>query len=268
MQTMIKSGPTTSQIPLPASASALAPAPAPTPAPAPVIVDPVRGSMWVTTQLRRAILDGQYVNGEKLPSERQFGVAFGASRATIRTALVRLESERLVTRRLGSGTFVSFQPRSDADDFAELTGPLELIDVRLGIEPAMARLAVLNATARDIERLAAAIDRVDLASGDADGFTLWDREFHQLICEATRNPLLVWVYSQINAVRTHTQWNAMKDKVLTPARIAEYNVQHGAIFEAIRSRDVEKAVALVTAHLRSARRQLVGFNADGKRVIE
>jgi DNA-binding FadR family transcriptional regulator len=216
--------------------------------------------MWVTTQLRRAILDGRYVHGEKLPAERQFATAFGASRATIRAALVRLEGERLVTRRLGSGTFVSFQSRNDADDFAEMTGPLELIEVRLGIEPTMVRLAVLNATARDIERIASTIGRMEESCGDPQSFTLWDKEFHQLICEATRNPLLQWMYRQINAVRNHKQWDAMKDKVLTPARIAEYNEQHLSIFEAISSRDVESAVALVIAHLHLARRQLLGAN--------
>lgn len=230
-----------------------------------LISDPVRGSTWLTAQLRRAILGGQYAHGEKLPAERQFAAAFGASRATIRTALVRLESERLVTRRLGSGTYVSFQADSDsAEDVAELTGPLELIDVRLGIEPMMLRLAVLNATARDIERIATTVARMESASGDAESFTLWDREFHQLICEATRNPLMIWVYRQINAVRTHTQWNAMKDKILTPERIVEYNKQHAAIFDAIRTRDVESAVAMMTTHLHSARRQLLGANMDNR----
>lgn len=227
-----------------------------------VIPDPVRGSTWVTTQLRRAILEGRYVHGEKLPAERQFAVAFGASRATIRTALVRLESERLVTRRLGSGTFVNFQSGNDEEDVAELTGPLELIDVRLGVEPNMVRLAVMNATARDLDRIASAIARMEESSGDAECFTAWDREFHQLICDATRNPLLVWVYRQINEVRTHSQWNAMKDKVLTPTRIAEYNQQHLAIYEAIRSRDIDAAVSMVTSHLHSARRQLMGVNSE------
>ena len=230
--------------------------------PASVIPDPVRGSMWVTTQLRRAILEGRYAHGEKLPAERQFAAAFGASRATIRTALVRLESEHLVTRRLGSGTFVNFEARAESEDFAELTGPLQLIDVRLGIEPSMVRLAVLNATARDVERIANAIDRMGAASSNAEGFTAWDREFHMLICEATRNPLMLWVYRQINAVRTRNQWNTVKDKVLTPVRIRDYNEQHAAIFEAIRSRDVEKAVGIVTLHLHAARRQLVGASAD------
>jgi DNA-binding FadR family transcriptional regulator len=222
------------------------------------MTDPVRGSAWITGQLRQAILAGSYTPGEKLPAERQFASAFGASRATIRTALSRLETERLVTRRMGAGTFVNAGARGSNEEVAELTSPLELIDVRLGLEPNMVRLAVLNATGRDIERLASAIERMETAGADSESFTLWDEEFHQLIAEATRNPLMVWIYRKINDVRTHSQWNAMKSKVLTPQRIAEYNEEHLALYEAIRSRDIEAAVAIVTNHLHSAKRQLTG----------
>jgi DNA-binding FadR family transcriptional regulator len=220
-----------------------------------------RGSSWITEQLRQAILQGSYAPGERLPAERQFASAFGASRATIRTALSRLETERLVTRRLGAGTFVNSRAADSGEAIAELTSPLELIDVRVGLEPTMVRLAVLNATGRDIEHLAGAIARMEASSGDSESFTRWDKEFHQLIADATRNPLMVWIYRQINEVRTHRQWNAMKDKVLTPQRIAEYNEQHAAMYEAIRTRDIETAVAVITNHLHYARRQLMGANS-------
>jgi DNA-binding FadR family transcriptional regulator len=212
--------------------------------PVSVITDPVHGSSWITGQLRQAIVEGGYTHGEKLPAERQLAAAFGASRTTVRTALDQLEVERLVTRRVGSGTFVNFRAQGNPEDIAELTSPIELIEVRLGIEPNMVRLAVLNATARDIERLALAIDRMDHASN------------------ATRNPLMVWVYRQINVVRGHGQWTAMRDKVLTTERIAEYNTQHRALYDAVRSRDTEAAVAIVTNHLHYARRQLVGANSE------
>ena len=228
--------------------------------PGSAMTDPVHGSVWITGQLRQAILAGRYAPGEKLPAERQFASAFGASRATIRTALSRLETEQLVTRRPGAGTFVNVDARAGNDEVAELTSPLELIEVRLGLEPSMVRLAVLNATGRDIERLASAIERMEAAGGDSESFTLWDEEFHELIAEATRNPLMVWIYRKINDVRTHSQWNAMKSKVLTPQRIAEYNEQHLALYEAIRTRDIEAAVAIVTQHLHAARRQLMGAN--------
>src|SRR5580693_8867585 len=102
-------------------------------APGSAITDRVRGSVWITGQLRQAILDGRYAYGEKLPAERQFASAFGASRATIRTALNRLEGEGLVTRRLGAGTFGVHRNRSGTEEIAELTSPLELIEVRIGI---------------------------------------------------------------------------------------------------------------------------------------
>src|ERR1700730_11027918 len=62
-----------------------------------VVADPVHGSVWITEQLRQAILEGRYAHREKLPAERHFASVFGASRATIRTALCRLEAERLLT---------------------------------------------------------------------------------------------------------------------------------------------------------------------------
>jgi DNA-binding GntR family transcriptional regulator len=72
----------------------------------------------------------------------------------------------------------------------------------------------------------------------------------------------VALYRQINEVRAHKQWNAMKDKVLTAERIADYNHQHRSLYEAIRSRDVEAAVAMITNHLHQARRQLLGAGSE------
>jgi DNA-binding FadR family transcriptional regulator len=177
-------------------------------------------------------------------------------------ALDQLEQERLVTRRVGAGTFVNYRGTDPADDVTELTSPLELIEVRLALEPHMTRLAVLNATARDVDRLAELMERLATACADSEGFTQWDEDFHLAIAECTRNPLLVSLYRQINDVRTHKQWNAMKDKVLTAERIADYNAQHRNLFEAIRSRDVEGAVAIITAHLHQARRQLLGAGSE------
>src|SRR5690606_18128174 len=132
---------------------------------------------------------------------------YGASRTTIRAALGQLEQERLVSRRVGSGTFVNFRAPSDAEDIAEQTSPVELIEVRLAIEPHMVRLAVLNATARDIDRLSEIMTRMAAGSIDSETFTEFDEQFHLLIAEATRNPLMLWLYRQINLVRTHSQWN-------------------------------------------------------------
>ena len=66
------------------------------------------------------------------------------------------------------------------------------------------------------------------------------------------------MYQQVNMVRLHAQWNRMKRLILSHEKIALYNEQHRAIYEAIRHRDVQGAVDLVTRHLEQARQDLIG----------
>ncbi|MBC6440837.1 MAG: FadR family transcriptional regulator [Rhodospirillales bacterium] len=210
----------------------------------------------IAAQLRQAILDGVYVDGERLPAERQLATALSSSRTTVREALRILEHNHLVSRRVGSGTFVTFRPEAGEDDVAEVTSPIELVEVRIAVEPHMVRLATLHATLRDLHRIAEALKALEADGLWAEGFTRHDRTFHQSIADATRNPLMVSLYRQINHVRGHRQWNAMKDKVLTPESMEAYNREHRALYDALRARDAELAVEIVLRHLDAARQQL------------
>ncbi len=218
----------------------------------------VRGASGVVAHLRKAIFDGIYLYGDRLPAERQLARAFGCSRSTVREALRVLEEAGLIARRIGSGTFVAYRPGASAeDDVSEITSPVELIEVRLALEPRMVRLVAVNATARDFERLDEALARLEESGADADRFTQWDRRFHQLLAEATHNPLMSALYRQVNHVRGHRQWSAMKDKILSAERIADYNRQHRALTRALHARDGEAAQRIITRHLRDARRDLL-----------
>jgi DNA-binding FadR family transcriptional regulator len=81
------------------------------------------------------------------------------------------------------------------------------------------------------------------------------------VANATHNPLAIWIYRQINEVRQHTQWSRVKDKVLTPARIASYNRQHRALFESIAGRHAESAIELINRHLAEAKSDLIGVQS-------
>jgi DNA-binding FadR family transcriptional regulator len=220
------------------------------------------GSSAIAARLRQAILDGKYADGERLPAERKLAQHFKASRSTVREALRRLEESRLVTRRIGSGTFVSHRPALDQSNIAEVTSPVELIEVRLAVEPQMARLVVVNATQRDLERLGETLEQVESCGGDREFFSRADEQFHLTLAECTRNPLMVWLYRQINDVRSHALWNGMKDKILTEARIAAYNRQHRELYEALCNRDVDAAPQIIAAHLEKARRDLLGVDSQ------
>ena len=220
----------------------------------------VGGSAGITTRLRKAIVEGAYGFNERLPSERHLAEYFGASRGTVREALRQLQELNMVSRQVGSGTFVTYREMSGQVEIAEDTSTLELIDVRFGIEPQIVRLAVANATLVDVERLRTALEKVENTKNDPVAFTRADTSFHLALAECTRNRLMVWLYQLINEIRGHGQWSAMKDKILKPDRISEYNAQHRELFNSIASRNLEQAVEIINAHLERARTDLVGAN--------
>jgi DNA-binding FadR family transcriptional regulator len=217
-----------------------------------------KGAAAIAGRLRAAILEGTYVPGQRLPAERHLAEHFGTSRNTVREALRQLEEMALVSRRIGSGTFVNGDEPTVQGHVAENTSPLELIDVRQAVEPQMARLAVLHATARDLETLADALAALESCRHDRELFSSADERFHLALAAATGNALMAWLYRQINEVRSHDQWNDMKRKILTPENIDLYNAQHRELYGAIRRRDVDAAVRCIDKHLDKARRDLLG----------
>jgi DNA-binding FadR family transcriptional regulator len=214
-----------------------------------------RGTQWLAERLRKAISGGAYERGRRLPAERQIADAFSVSRGTVREALKLLHEDGVVERRVRIGTFVNAPLRQAEEDVAEITSPLELMEVRHAIEPQIVRLVVLNAKPRDISRIAQALTELE-RTDNRQTFSEWDQRFHLAMAEGTHNPLMIQIYRQINHVRGHAQWQAIKEKVLTPERIQAYNREHRALFEAIRSRDTDAALAIVFAHLQSARKDL------------
>src|SRR3954471_4567498 len=64
----------------------------------------------VRGELRRAIVDGEFQVGVKLPNEERLCDRFGVSRVTIREAVRGLIEDGYVVRRQGSGTFVTRRP--------------------------------------------------------------------------------------------------------------------------------------------------------------
>jgi DNA-binding FadR family transcriptional regulator len=203
---------------------------------------------------------GVYADGDQLPPERQLAVAFGTARSTIRKALDQLEEKAMVVRRVGSGTFVNYKgPLVDSmTDVTDLISPLQLIEARLAIEPAMTRLAALHASTRDLDAMRNVLQQLERAADDQDQFTRLDSEFHLGIARCSRNPLLFRLYQQINTVRAYAQWEQMKQIILSKAKMALYNGQHRAIFEALNQREAQGAAELISRHLETARQDLVG----------
>ena len=204
------------------------------------------------------IVDGVYSYGTRLPAERTLSESHGLSRNTVRQALSLMEHHGVIRRRVGSGSVVCF--RSDEDvpsangtsaglleaidlnEISEITSPLEFGVVRSIVEPEIARLAVLNMTSRDIQRLNEIQAELEKVSTDGEKFSALDDELRMQIARGTHNPLLIAIYTLVNHINRNAHWATQRRKALTPGRIKEYRLQNRSLCEAIDNRDIEAAV--------------------------
>jgi GntR family transcriptional regulator, arabinose operon transcriptional repressor len=83
----------------------------------------------IYTQLRQSLTDHVYSRGGKLPSESELVEQFGASRPTVGRALAQLESEGLVERRAGSGTFIRLRNHQEGFVFGLLIPELGITEI-------------------------------------------------------------------------------------------------------------------------------------------
>jgi GntR family transcriptional regulator len=86
----------------------------------------------VRSELRRAIISGEFGPGAKLPNEEQLRERFAVSRITLREAVRGLIEDGYVVRRQGSGTYVTHRPalRNSLDTNFSYTEYLESTGIR------------------------------------------------------------------------------------------------------------------------------------------
>jgi DNA-binding FadR family transcriptional regulator len=115
---------------------------------------PAQRNSSLALERLRAMIDRMRVAGqEQLPAERDLAETIAVGRRAVRRALEVLEAEGRIWRRQGSGTFIGAGPNlaaQGAPALAEASNMLEVMEVRLRIEPALAQLAALRASPAEI----------------------------------------------------------------------------------------------------------------------
>ena len=61
----------------------------------------------ISEAIARRINAGQFLAGERLPTERNMATEFGVAVGTLRKALHQLQSQGLIQRRHGSGNYIN-----------------------------------------------------------------------------------------------------------------------------------------------------------------
>ncbi len=204
----------------------------------------------------RTLLDDSSLEGDRrLPPERVLAAQIGIGRRALRRALEVLEAEGRIWRHQGKGTFLGPRPThtpTNLEELAKRTHPLEVMDVRLEIEPALARLAAMRATNGDIERLLRLAEKT-ASSSDADGRELWDSALHRTIAEAAGNSLLLAIFDMVDRIRQDTTWQILRERARSSERQKRYIEQHRRVIAAIAQREAHAAEQAMREHLELVR---------------
>lgn len=210
-------------------------------------------------RLRGLLQDGGTARSGRLPTERALAETLGISRRSVRRALEVLESEGAVWRRQGAGTFVGPKPVERADPSGAIAGAtnfMEVMEVRLRVEPQLAQLAALRATAGGIDKMHDIIARLDAAS-DSDSRELWDSAFHRQIATSAGNAFFLAIFDMVDSVRQDDAWQNIRARARSRTHLATYARQHRAIAEAIGARDPVGAGIAMRDHLMTLHDNLI-----------
>ncbi|SDG02673.1 MULTISPECIES: FCD domain-containing protein [Rhodanobacteraceae] len=215
--------------------------------------------------IRKRMDDGSWPVGHRLPPERELVGMFGMARNTLRKALIQLEEDGVIVKHVGRGTFIARLPSQPADEsaaeslLARIYGasPADVMELRLVLEPPFVENAATRATGRDLQQIVHCLEQSERADTVLD-FEHWDGMLHHAILASSHNHLLIDLYEAINGVRKQPEWEALKQRSLTPDRKARYMAQHRAIVKALLERDASAASQAVRDHLLEVKAGMTG----------
>jgi DNA-binding FadR family transcriptional regulator len=205
----------------------------------------------ISQKLAKAIADGKYELGQRLPSERELAQTFGVSRPTVREAIIALELDGLVDVRLGSGVYVkSRQPPGGTEGTKDI-GPFELLEARRLIEGEACALAALRISDPELKQLSELITemRDDNRHNEILMSEEADRRFHELIASSTQNSGMIAAVQMLWDARARSPQSHLMDDKGRARGLKPPIEEHAAILRALKRHDPEAARAAMHEHI-------------------
>jgi DNA-binding FadR family transcriptional regulator len=210
-----------------------------------------RVSEDVANQLKQSILLGHFNTGDKLPAERELAEEFKVSRVAIREALRKLENSGFIVTRQGAtgGAYVTdltFEYLINAflDLFlADKISVPELRQVRVIIEPEVARSAASRITPEYAQRLKHALEVEELPITSLSEDMERKQKAHIILAEMSGNRILeALVRSLMGLTRRAVEAAEADPRFMHPAGM------HHPIVQAVLAGDAEAAASAMKKH--------------------
>jgi len=198
--------------------------------------------------LRESILKGVFQPGEHLRQDR-LADAIGVSRIPVRSALLQLESEGLITFHPYRGAVVNKLTPDEMREIYDIRAVLEAHALENAVE------AMTPERLAHLEQLAAALN----ATEDGEQFLAQRNEFYSELYDADRQPRLVALIEKLRDEAAHYWLERKVDYVSRPGER-----DHLALIALIRDGNVEAAVDWVKDHLCRVRDELIALMESGE----
>ena len=137
------------------------------------------------------------------------------------------------------------------------TSPVDVMAVRLMVEPHAAAQAAASATSAELDAIRNCHDRAT-AETDPQEFEKRDADFHAQIFLATRNELLVSLHDILRVIRNQPSWVEIKRRSASDGRRRTYCGEHDQIVRALLDHDPDAAAQAMRDHLLTVNHNLFG----------
>lgn len=210
----------------------------------------------IVLKLTEKINAGELPDGSLLPSERELAETYGASRTSVREALLSLQSSGLISVRqrararvtqLNNPAFFNQLSGAAQSLLSRPHGVADFQEARMLFECGLARYAARHASPKELEKLAIALGRNKKAIGDSAVFASTDLAFHDILAEIPRNPIFTALNNSLSEWLMAQRTVAIRAPIRGASRRAYQG--HEEIYEAIAAHDVEGADKAMSDHL-------------------
>jgi DNA-binding GntR family transcriptional regulator len=202
------------------------------------------GRLHAATGIRDAILAGEMAPGQRLV-EDELASTYGATRASVRAALIDLTAEGLVERVPNRGARVRVVKKSEA---------IEITECRMVLESLCAAKAAERITPEQTAELKELASQLQRAVQDAEPlrYSELNRRLHQMVIDISGQETAKNLLERLNGQLVRHRFRLS----LKPGRPQRSLPEHLAIIDAIISNDPYRAEQAAREHLSSVIRSL------------
>jgi GntR family transcriptional repressor for pyruvate dehydrogenase complex len=206
----------------------------------------------IISELKKLIVSGQLKPGDRLPAERSLSEKFGVGRSYVREAILKLEFYGLLKTNPQSGTYVSGLSIKVIDNIITDIIKLNkdnfsaLIEARYYLELDAIKLAAERRTDTDLEAIEQAMIDYEAKTNAGLDAVEEDMLFHIMIARASNNSV---IESMILILIPDLIKTIIENKICGDNRGKMAMQEHRAIFDALKSGDIDGAENAMAQHL-------------------